>query len=71
MEYARPMRDTLRRWHCWLSLALGFGCLIAATWTGPIAMLALFIVGCGLLFDGVTILWAGTGRTGGLSDHHQ
>jgi hypothetical protein len=71
VEYARTMRDALRRMHWWLSLTAGFGCLIVATWTGPVAMLVLFIVGCGLLFDGVTVLWAGTSRTGGLSDHRQ
>jgi hypothetical protein len=65
------MRESLRRMHCWLSLGIGFACLIVALWTGPVAMLVLFIVGCGLLFDGVTALWAGVSRTGGLSDHHQ
>jgi hypothetical protein len=65
------MRDALRRSHCWLSLAVGFGCLIVAMWTGPVAMLVLFILGCGLLLDGATLLWAGTSRTGGVSDHRQ
>jgi hypothetical protein len=65
------MRDALRRQHCWISLAVGFCCLIAATWMGSVAMLVLFILGCGLLFDGATILWAGASRTGSASDHRQ
>ena len=71
VEYAQRMRDALNRMHCWLSLAVGFGCLIVATWTGPVAMLVLFILGLGLLFDGVTVLWAGSARTGGMPDHRQ
>jgi hypothetical protein len=65
------MRVALRGLHCWLSLAAGFGCLLVAQWTGPAVMLALFIVGCGLMLDGVTVLWARSGSTGGISDHRQ
>jgi hypothetical protein len=71
MEYAASMRATFRRYHCWLSLAVGFACLLVGREMGPAVAFALFVVGCGLMFDGVTILWAGASRAGGMSDHRQ
>jgi hypothetical protein len=65
------MRDRLRRLHWQLSLGIGFACLIVALSTGPVAMLVLTVLGIGLMFDGVTSLWAGANRTGGMPDHRQ
>jgi hypothetical protein len=65
------MRDRLRRWHWPLSLGIGFACLIVALATGPVVMLVLTTLGILLMFDGVTSLWAGANRTGGLPDHRQ
>jgi hypothetical protein len=60
-----------RRYHAWLSLSVGFACLLVGTGMGPAVAFALFIVGFGLILDGATILWAGASRTGGMSDHRQ
>jgi hypothetical protein len=65
------MLATLRRLHSRLSLAVGFACLLVALGMGTAVAYALFVVGCGLIFDGVTIVWARSGSTGGLSDHRQ
>ena len=65
------MRATLRRLHCWISLALGFACLLVALGMSTAVAYALFVVGSGLIFDGLTVLWARSGSTGGLSDHRQ
>ena len=65
------MLDTFRRLHCWLSLSVGFACLLVGTGTGPAVGFALFVVGFGLILDGATILWAGANRTGGMTDHRQ
>lgn len=65
------MRDRLRRWHWPLSFGAGFACLLIALATGPVVMLVLTILGILLMFDGVTGVWAGANRTGGLPDHRQ
>jgi hypothetical protein len=65
------MRDRLRRLHWPLSFGIGFACLLVALATGPVVMLVLTIAGIVLMFDGVTTLWAGANRTGGLPDHRQ
>ena len=70
-EYDPHMLATLRRLHCWLSLSVGFACLLVGLGTGPAVAFGLFVVGCGLIFDGITILWAGANRTGGMPDHRQ
>ena len=70
-EYDPHMLDTLRRLHCWISLSVGFACLVVGTGMGPAVAFALFVVGFGLILDGVTILWAGANRTGGMPDHRQ
>jgi hypothetical protein len=70
-EYSRSMFGALRRLHWQLSLGIGFACLIAALWAGPAVMLVLFIAGLMLMFDGATVLWAQTTRTGGASEHRQ
>ena len=65
------MLGAFRRHHCRLSLSVGFACLLVGLGTGPAVAFVLFVVGFGLILDGATILWAGAGRTGGLSDHRQ
>ena len=65
------MIGTLRRLHCWLSLGVGFACLLVATAAGTAVAFVLFVVALGLILDGVTILWARAGATGGLPDHRQ
>jgi hypothetical protein len=65
------MRVALREYHCWVSLALGFACLIVGQWTSSAVGLALFFVAVVLLFDGATLMWARARTGGGLHDHRQ
>jgi hypothetical protein len=65
------MLVTFRRLHRWLSLSVGFACLLVGLGVGPALAFGLFVVGFGLILDGVTILWAGANRTGGMTDHRQ
>ena len=70
-EYDSSMLATFRRLHCWLSLSVGFACLLVGLGMSPAVAFALFVVGLGLFLDGVTILWAGANRSGGMPDHRQ
>jgi hypothetical protein len=46
----------------------GFGCLIVALWMSAAIALVLLAVAGGLIFDGVTALWA---RSGDLTENRQ
>jgi hypothetical protein len=52
----------------WLPIAAGFGCLIAGTLAGAVVAIVLLVVGCGLILDGATALFA---RSGDATEHRQ
>jgi hypothetical protein len=52
----------------WIPFALAALCLIAATWTGSVLTWVLLLLALGLVLDGATKWFAGTGH---LEDHRQ
>ena len=52
----------------WIPFALAALCLIAATWTGSVLTWVLLLTALGLVLDGATKWFSGTGR---LEDHKQ
>ena len=52
----------------WTPFALAALCLLAATWAGPVLTWVLLLSALGLIVDGATKWFSGTGR---LEDHRQ
>jgi hypothetical protein len=52
----------------WLPFALAALCLIAATWAGSVLTWILLLAALGLVLDGATKWFSGTGH---LEDHRQ
>ena len=60
---------TLRaRRRIWIPFALAALCLVAATWAGPVLTWVLLLTALGLVLDGATKWFSGTGH---LEDHRQ
>ena len=60
---------TLRaRRRIWIPFALAALCLIGATWAGPVLTWVLLLTALGLVLDGATKWFSGTGH---LEDHRQ
>ena len=52
----------------WFPFALAALCLLAATWTGSVLTWILLLIALGLVLDGATKWFSGTGH---LEDHKQ
>jgi hypothetical protein len=52
----------------WIPFALAALCLLLANWAGSVLTWVLILVAIGLVFDGATKWFAGTGH---LEDHRQ
>jgi predicted phage tail protein len=52
----------------WLPIAAGFACLIVAVLAAGLVTWLLLLLGFGLMFEGVTALWA---RSGDATEHRQ
>jgi hypothetical protein len=55
----------------WVPLAAAAGCLIGASFAGPVVAWILLILAFGLLLDGATAMWERAGSTGNLTTHKQ
>lgn len=65
------MRVLLGTARFWGPPLVGFSCLIAAVFVGPILGWLLLILAFGLILDGVTAMWERSGKTGNLTSSRQ
>jgi hypothetical protein len=64
----RAVAGTARYWG---PLVVGFMCLVASLFVGPLVAWLLFILAFTLIFDGVTAMLQRAGSAGNLTTHRQ
>jgi hypothetical protein len=65
------MRSLFGTARYWGPPLVGFACLIAALFVGPLLGWLLLLLAFGLILDGVTAMWERAGGTGNLTTSRQ